>query len=167
MRAGEFTVTKPGGFDSSLCLRDIPIDSHENPSIVCIVLRQSKIDPFRKGVSIHLGRTHSDLCPVAAMLAYIAIRPAVSGPLLVFKDGSYLTRDRLILYIRSALNAAGVDTRGYSGQSFRIGAATTAALAGVEDSTIKMLGRCESSAYQRYLRTPQDSLAAISARLVG
>ena len=53
-----------------------------------------------------------------------------------------------------------------SGHSFRIGAATTAALRGVEDSVIKMLGRWESSAYQRYLRTPRKSLAALSARLI-
>ena len=74
-----------------------------------------------------------------------------------------MTRERLVSCIRRALSDAGI---GYSGHSFRIGAATTAALAGIEDSTIKMLGRWESSAYQRYLRTPRETLAAVSARLV-
>ena len=129
-------------------------------------LKQSKTDPFRRGVSIYLGRTQTDLCPVVAILAYIAVLPAVNGPLGVFKDGSFLTRDGLVSAIQRALTSAGIDTTGFSGHSFRIRAATTAAVVGVEASTIKMIGRWESSAYQRYLRTPRETLAAISTRLV-
>ena len=47
------------------------------------------------------------------------------------------------------------DPGGYSGHSFRAGAATTAAKAGVEDSVIKALGRWESSAYLIYMRLPE------------
>ena len=54
----------------------------------------------------------------------------------------------------------------YSGHSFRIGAATTA-LMDVEDSVIKMLGWWESAAYQWYICTHKDTLAAMSVRLVG
>ena len=168
IRAGEFTATSVGDFDpsTSLCISDMSVDDRENLSMVCVVLRQSKTDPFRKGISIYLGRTYADLCPVAAILAYIAVRPSITGPLFVFKDGSHLTREKLVCCVRQALSAAGMDTKGYSGHSFRIGAATTAALKGVEESVIKMLGRWESSAYQRYLRTPRKSLAALSARLI-
>lgn len=42
--------------------------------------------------------------------------------------------------------------------SFRIGAATTAAKAGIEDSTIHMLGRWSSSAFLVYIRTPRELL---------
>jgi len=59
----------------------------------------------------------------------------------------------------------GVDPTCFSGHSFWIGAATTAAQVGVEDATIKMLGRWESAAYQRYIRTPRDQLASLSSRL--
>jgi len=55
----------------------------------------------------------------------------------------------------------GVDPTCFSGHSFRIGAVTMAAKVGVEDATIKMLGRWESSAYQRYIRTPRDQLASL------
>ena len=168
MRAGELAVTHVSDFypATSLCLGDIAVDHHQDPSVVQVRLKQSKTDPFRRGVSIYLGKTRTDLCPVVAILAYIALRPAVSGPLFVFKDGSFLTRDRLVSAIRRALSSASIDTTGFSGHSFRIGAASTAALVGVEDSTIKMLGRWESAAYQRYLRTPRETLAAISVRLV-
>ena len=58
-----------------------------------------------------------------------------------------------------------VDSRQYSGHSFRSGAATTAAQQGVEDATIKMLGRWKSGAYQQYIQTPREQLAAISKKL--
>ncbi len=77
------------------------------------------------------------------------------GPLFIFEDGSPLSRPRFVTVVRQALAAAGVDPKPYSGHSFRIGAATTAAKKGVEDSTIKMLGRWKSSAYQLYIKTPR------------
>lgn len=49
--------------------------------------------------------------------------------------------------------------------SFRIGAATSAALAGIEDSTIQLLGRWQSGAFLCYIRTPQEILPAVSASL--
>jgi site-specific recombinase XerD len=67
--------------------------------------------------------------------------------------------------IRSTLSQAGVDSKPYSGHSFRSGAATTAARQGVGDATIKMLGRWKSSAYQLYVQTPREQLAAISRKL--
>ena len=53
----------------------------------------------------------------------------------------------------------------YAGHSFRIGMATTASHQGVSEATIKMLGRWESSAYLRYIKTPRGQLASISSRL--
>ena len=60
---------------------------------------------------------------------------------------------RFVAAILSALLQAGIDAKLYSGQSFGIGAATTAALCGIPDSLIKVLGRWQSSAYQLYIRT--------------
>ena len=133
--------------------------------MVQIRLKQSKTDPFQHGIDIFLGRTNTDLCPVSALLAYVAVRPLVVGPLFVYHDGSFLTREKLVAAVRMALQQAGMDASKYSGHSFRIGAATTAAKVGLEDSVIKMLGRWESTAYQRYIHTPRDTLAAISVRL--
>ena len=167
LRAGEFTVRSTREFDptAALMLEDVAVDRHDNPTMVRIRLKSSKTDPFRHGVDVFLGRTHRDLCPVSALLAYVAVRPVVVGPLFAFKDGSFLTRDRLVEAVRSALQMAGVDASRFTGHSFRIGAATFAAHIGIQDSTIKMLGRWESSAYQQYIRTPRDTLAAISAQL--
>ena len=103
---------------------------------------------------------------MAAILAYMAVCPRTGGAFFRYRGGLYLTRDRLMAAICRALVAEGIDTKGFTGHSFRIGAATTAALVGIEDSVIKMLGRWESSTYQRYLQTPRETLATVSTKLV-
>ena len=59
----------------------------------------------------------------------------------------------------------GLEASKFAGHSFRIGAATTAAARGVEDSLIKTLGRWESSAYLLYVRIPRERLAGLSTVL--
>ena len=141
---------------------DVSVDSHTYPSILRIFLRRAKTDPFGKGVYVCVGRTNSSLCPVAAILGYLAIRPPGRGPLFIFRDGTPLTRDRFVREVRAALSAAHIDHQAYSGHSFRIGAATMAAQAGLPPHLIKMLGRWSSDAYQVYIRTPRETLAAVS-----
>ena len=167
LRAGEFTLTAGQDFDpsSALTVQDVSVDYHTNPSMVRLHLKQSKTDPFRHGVDVFLGRTNMVICPVAALLAYVAVRPSMAGPLFIYKDGTPLTRERLVVAVRHALERLGHVASQYSGHSFRIGAATTAAQAGLEDSVVKMMGRWESSAYLRYICTPRDSLATISVHL--
>ena len=58
----------------------------------------------------------------------MAVHLEVGGPLF---------RDRLVAGVRRALSTEGMTTRGYSGHSFRIGAATTASVADVEETVIK------------------------------
>ena len=51
---GEFTVPTVQGYDPEvhLNLGDIAQDSHTAPSLIQVHIKQSKIDPFRKGVDI-------------------------------------------------------------------------------------------------------------------
>ena len=59
--------------------------------------------------------------------------------------------------VRELLQQSGVDPKNYAGHSFRIGAATTANRQGISETTIKTLGRWESSAYLRYIKLQEDS----------
>ena len=65
--------------------------------------------------------------------------------------------------IRKLLRALELPEENYAGHSFRIGAATSAALARIKDRTIQLLGRWQSGAFLRYIRTPHELLAAMSA----
>ena len=93
------------------------------------------------------------------------MRGSTPGCLFRFADGRLLTKQRFIKRIRDALRASGLNPTQYAGHSFRIGAATTAAECGMSDSTIKMLGRWESAAFQVYIRTPREKLASFTAVL--
>lgn len=167
MRAGEFTcLSSQRNQEAVLSVSDVSIDSRENPQVIIVHLRHSKTDPFGVGAHLYLGRTGDDtLCPVSAVLGYLAIRPSDPGPLFCFQNGSPLSRPRLVQHLREALSQAGVNTTNYAGHSFRIGAATTAAQAGLSDSFIKILGRWKSSAFMSYIRTPPEDVIAVASTL--
>ena len=88
------------------------------------------------------------------------------GPLFMGEDGKYLTREKFVTEVRLALKEAGYPAEKYAGHSFRIGAATAAGRCGIQDSLIKTLGRWESSAYTRYIRTPPETLCEVARKLV-
>ena len=134
-------------------------------------IKASKANPFRQGVLVYVGRTNKPLCPVSAVLAYMIMRGKAPGPLFIFQDGKPLSRPRFVTEIKRALSAAGIDPKPYSSHSFRIGAVTNKnkewrTQQKVEDSTIKMLGRWKSLAYQCCIKTPREQLASISKKLV-
>ena len=141
-RTGEITVPSEGAYDAGTHLNfaDVAIDDPKNPTLMGIRLKSSKTDPFRNGVDIFLGRTKNQLCPIEAMLAFLAVRGDRQGFLFTFADGSLLTKGRFVAGVRQALQKAGIDCKRYSGHSFRIGAATTTNMRGMGDATIKMLG---------------------------
>ena len=163
LRSGKVTVPSEASYDSSVHLNmaDIAIDNTESPSTVKIRIKASKTDQFRKGVDIYLGRTHNPLCPVKALLAYIAKRGKEQGMLFRFEDGQLLTKERFVMRVREALSQAGINAKLYSGHSFRIGAATMAGRKGLSSEMIQTLGRWESSAYLLYVRLPREELSTV------
>ena len=167
LRAGEIVVQSVAEYDESshLSYGDVRVNDTSNPQYLVIHLKASKTDPFRQGVSVVVGKTDNDLCPLAAGLAYMVTRRSAPGLFFRFSDGKGLTRDRFVKAVRLALSSAGVDASHYSGHSFRIGAATTASLCGVSEVLIKTMGRWESSAYMLYVCTPREQLCAVAQTL--
>ena len=160
-RLGEILPTTSSS-PPPLLLSDVAVDSRSAPSLVRVTVRRAKNDPFGKGVDVYLGKTDQLLCPVSAMVTYLAIRPTSPGPLLVWCDSQPLLRDQFVQLVKAALTSAGVDHRLYSGHSFRIGAATSAATAGLPAHTIQAMGRWSSDAYLLYIRSSRESLAQVS-----
>ena len=149
-----------------LSLADVSVDNSAAPTVVRLRIKQSKTDPFRQGVDLFLGKTLTDLCPVAALLNYLVTRGGEPGALFHFKDGRWLTRQRFVEAVKTALRRAGVEEEKYNSHSFRIRAATTAAANGLEDSIVQTLRRWKSLDYLRYVRIPRDQLASYSRLLV-
>ena len=166
MRAGEFTSQEGQDTQTSLLASDVPIDSHLDPQILTIRLRHSKTDQFGSGRYIHLGRTQDTLCPGTSVLSYMAIRPNTTDRLFAFQNGTALTRSKLTSHLREAVASIGMEPKGYSGHSFRIGAASTAAALGLNDTLIQRAGRWRSEAFRLYVRTQDKQLAAISRSLI-
>lgn len=167
LRIGEMTVPDGVSFNQQdhLSIGDISFDRSKNPSILFVVIKHSKTDPFRKGVTLTLGKTSNRLCPVIAMAAYLAERGLSQGPLFRLQNGTALSRSIFVKEVQRGLQAVGLDKSKYNGHSFRIGAATTAAARGIEDSIIQILGRWESTAYLRYIKIPREQLAFYSQTL--
>ena len=164
LRAGEFTVNVPFQPSIHMTVSDLQADALVNPTCFKVYVKCSKTEPFRLGCDIYLGGIEGSICPIRALGSYLASRGSAEGPLFTFSDGHPLTRQQLSSTVQSILSAArcsGV----YSGHSFRIGAATTAATQGVPDHLIKTLGRWSSDAYQIYIRTPVHSIIRISSQL--
>ena len=150
LRSGEVVVPSGSNYDSetTLCYEDVRIDSHSKSSFIQVVIKASKTDPFRQRVKIYIGM---QLCPVAAVVRFMVERGSSVGPLFTWSNGHYLTRDRFVVEVRKALSSVGIKAEEYVGHRFRIGAATTAAERGVQDSLIKTLGRWQSSASIKWL----------------
>lgn len=165
LRSGEFTVKSAQSFDPDwdMMPSDIAVNSVEEPTRMYVKIKGSKTDQTRQGITLVVGRTGNDLCPLAAMLPYLVIRGNEEGPLFRWKNKRALVRGDLVSKLRQVLRQAGIDCSRYSGHSFRIGAATTAAARGVSDSTIQALGRWASDAFTRYIRIPRDDLAEVSS----
>ena len=70
LQVSEFTTPYDMQFDEEvhLCHDDISVDCRDNPQALQIRLKQSKTDPFHRGVSIYPGKTENNLCPVKGIL---------------------------------------------------------------------------------------------------
>ena len=161
----KFTSSSQDPNECILAVSGVSIDSRQNPQVLTVFLHRSKTDQFGSGSYIYLGRTDATLCPVAAVLTYLSIRPSTPGPLFIFHDNTPLSRPQLISHLRDTLSQVGVNVTNISGHSFRIGTASTTAAADVSDSFIQKLGRWKSSAFTGYIRTPIDNLTAASGAL--
>ena len=76
LRSGEAVALSESSSDPQVhsLLSDVRIDSRTDPQVMEVCLKASKTDPFQKGVSLHLGRTGMDLCPLSAVLEYLSFR---------------------------------------------------------------------------------------------
>ena len=167
LRCREFTYQ---GVSKFRPLFDLSVDCVSfHPSLACpqqmsILLKSSKTDVFREGHKLVIACSPSPICAVTAMRHYFSVaRP--KGPLFSFHSGRLLTRSAVVHLLRDTARHVGLPFESLKGHSFRIGAASTAAAAGLPDWLIKVLGRWSSDCYQLYIRTPQQVLLSAAPRM--
>ena len=144
-----FAFLRPGEMTSSpnnLQFHQLSVSS-STLSITFIKFKHHSGSP----VTILVSTQKSVPCPVSSMTRYIKVRGSAPGHLFCNQGGAPISynqfRDSLILS-QSFLQTDLV----YHPHSFRIGAATYAALQGVPEDHIKRMGRWGSSAYLKYIR---------------
>ena len=107
-------------------------------------LSRSKTDPCGRGATIAIGASPDvSTCPVKAMQVYLTVQ-STTRQLFAYTSGVPLTRVQVTSELRTLLSTCGVvETSSYASHSFRIGAATSAAIAQVPEHLIRHMGSLE------------------------
>ena len=156
---------------SNLSYDDLAIDNAACPQTISIKIKRSKTDQEGRGVRVVVGKTANDLCPVVALMNYLALRGSNPGSSFMWEVSLPLTKSRFVSEVRKALSAANLPAANFAGYQrlhvtlTLIGAATTAATAGLEDLAIQTLGRWQSFSYLLYICLELQRLASVSATL--
>ena len=173
LRASEFTATDPPSpaTEAPLCIQDVAIQTTlTGEEHLSLHIRKSKTDQVQQGVWLYTGHSKHTVCAVCAMKKNLKVqrnRPGstTSSPLYTLSSGHPLTRRHLSTFLSDLVRLPGLDPRKYSGHSFRIGGATTASIAGLNDYEIKMMGRWSSDCYKRYIRSPLQLYLMVASQL--
>ena len=157
LRVGEFTTSSKQSDISHVILFSDVLFIEGGMEIT---LRYSKTD--QRGVSTPLyfqGSRNPLLCPVRAMSQFLQARGPSEGPLFIHFNREPLTRYQFSQVLKKCVRVIGLSPRDFGPHSFRIGAASSAAMCGLSDSDIQALGRWKSAAFKLYIRPGQfDSL---------
>ncbi|XP_078575704.1 uncharacterized protein LOC144861606 [Branchiostoma floridae x Branchiostoma japonicum] len=151
-RVGEVTV--PPLSYHTLQLSDITFQSSQNSSSprLVVTFRSFKHNNDARVASISIvpqpGSMH---CPVATLQQYLMVRGNKADCLFLLRNGLPVSCDHFSRALRLCLLTAGLDTTSFTTHSFRIGAATFAALNGLSDPQIRALGRSSSDAFKKYI----------------
>ena len=164
LRVGELVPDCTNPAEPPLSLTDVQASEAE----ILLRIVGSTTDPFRRGNTLHLYATGENICPARAVSRYLADRPTSrpNAAFLLHRSGEALTRRQFIDSLQKCLIAAGVPTAElYTAHSFRIGAATTAALNGVPEWLIQACGRWSSDCFRLYTRALPAQLRQVAHAL--
>ena len=168
LRASEFTIS--GVFDPNinLCIQDVTFYSDNEHKYMSVLIKRSKTDVSNKGFTIYISCVPDVTCAVCAMSIYISTRISQDPhlPLFLYRSNLSLKNSLFRKSLHLLLSMKSYSINQFSGHSFRIGCATTAASVGLQDFQIKLLGRWTSDAYHRYIRATTPLLLNISSSLI-
>lgn len=158
MRVGEFTGTTSRKIGPLVQLHQLTqlVDANQRVISLKFTFLDFKHNYNQRPFSVVINR-RIKFCPVQIILDYLSLRGSGPGPLFRLADGSPVSRTIFIDKLSMAIKYCGLDPSRYKGHSFRIGAASYAAEAGMSDPQIRALGRWKSDAFRKYIRLPSLS----------
>lgn len=155
LRVGELTSKSLKSRDlRPLQFGDIAIVEANGYKHVKVTIRQSKTDQLGYSSTLFLSETRGQACPVMAVVNYLKVRAQGlgQGQFLVHFDSKPLTRYQFSAILAKSLQFCEGKIGRFKSHSFRIGAATEAAMRGIPDQVIKQWGRWKSESYASYIR---------------
>lgn len=154
LRCSELAITS--NFNSKIhpTISDLSLVDDET---ISYFIKQSKTDQSKKGHFIYIFNLHSPIQPYQTLQSYLHFRNSTSkdpsDPLFINDSNQPVTRFWFQKHLRLVLTQSGIPAEHFSGHSFRIGAATTAAQKGLSQQQIQALGRWSSEAFKSYIRS--------------
>ena len=160
-RLGELTIKSHTNFDPRKVMRVrhfIPAGEY-----AIFWLPFEKTDPYGHGYPVYIPRCPDKRFCVVARVEHMirSMRKKPDGPLFTWTNGRIITRDSFIRQLRKEIKKLGLNPKLYAGHSLRRGGAYTAKLHGLDEATIKMLGRWTSDAYRRYIAFQPPQILAL------
>lgn len=159
LRVSEYTSLHQHKFTRTTLLRS---DVEFNERGIRISLKRDKTHQRTAPPPIILLPVKTKCCPVKAMREFLSLRAhATNIPMFVFKEGQFLTRQRVNKELHVLL---GPD---YTSHSFRIGAASAASKAGCSNEQIRVMGRWRSNVANRYVRPDYIEMGRAMTKMSG
>ena len=150
LRIGEMVPRGPSNLLGCLLRDDVVVDG----DIIRVTSRQFKNSRKQgpQSLNVHGGYiAGTELYPATFMKQFFQIRSAGSPILFTLPDGTSMTWRHFDESLKQLLNFCRLDTQHFKGHSFRIGAASAAALRGESDARIRSASRW-SDAFKKYIR---------------
>lgn len=160
LRVGELSLTKGTSQNDIIAIHDVLISDWAPSKAIKLHLRHSKTDQLNTGITMIIPSVNVSICPVANLQTFLLVRPSFKGPLFCHYGGQPLTRYQFSTVLQKSLRFLGIDSSRFRSHSFRIGAATTAAMAGHSPDVIQCAGRWKSQVYKSYIRCPLTHIPA-------
>jgi hypothetical protein len=149
LRIGEITETGNASDNHVIKISDIKFEGNN----LKVTIQSSKTDQIGNSTTLILPKNKCEsMCVARQLKAYLKFRPNIDGQLFCHLNHKKLTRFQFLAILRSALKFIGLSSDDYNTHSFRIGAATTAAMLGKNDNEIKSMGRWKSDSFKTYIR---------------
>ena len=117
-------------------------------TVTSIHFKHSKGKPLTLTIK---GTTSPQYCRLQIMKAYLSVRGATAGTLLLYCPSVPATRAKFNEQLWGVLQFCHFCPKQFKSHGFRIGVTTTAAAQGMSESQIKSLGRQSSDALMKYI----------------